>query len=83
MLLDEGIGASDARFAERAGARLQEFVQRSAILVLASHSDDLIRSVCNKAALLESGKIVDIGPVEKILAQYHLAKEDNLETVAN
>jgi ABC-type polysaccharide/polyol phosphate transport system ATPase subunit len=83
LLLDEGIGASDARFAERAGARLQEFVQHSAILVLASHSDDLIRSVCNKAALLEAGRIVEIGPVEKILAQYHETKANNLESLSS
>jgi ABC-type polysaccharide/polyol phosphate transport system ATPase subunit len=83
LLLDEGIGASDARFAERAGARLQEFVRRSAILVLASHSDDLIRSVCNKAALLEAGRIVEIGPVDEILSRYHHTKENDLETQSN
>jgi ABC-type methionine transport system ATPase subunit len=28
-------------------------------------------SFCNKAALMESGRIVDIGPVKSILALYH------------
>jgi ABC-type polysaccharide/polyol phosphate transport system ATPase subunit len=74
LLLDEGIGAGDARFTERAAARLQELAQRSAILVLASHTDELIRLICNKAALLESGQIVRIGPVDDVLAEYHEKK---------
>jgi ABC-type polysaccharide/polyol phosphate transport system ATPase subunit len=71
FLLDEGISAGDARFTGRAAARLQELARRSAILVLASHSEELIRSTCNKAALLKSGRIVKIGKVEEILVAYH------------
>jgi len=78
LLLDEGIGAGDARFTERAQARLQELAKKSAILVLASHTDELIRAVCNKAALIKAGRLVRIGPVEEILADYH-KEEDRAE----
>ncbi|HEY1980241.1 MAG TPA: ABC transporter ATP-binding protein [Xanthobacteraceae bacterium] len=71
LLLDEGIGAGDARFTDRAAARLQELASQSAILVLASHSDELIRSICNKAALLRSGAIVKLGTVDEVLLDYH------------
>jgi ABC-type polysaccharide/polyol phosphate transport system ATPase subunit len=71
LLLDEGIGAGDARFAERASARLQELAEQSAILVLASHTDELIRTICNKAALISAGRIVKIGAVDEILSDYH------------
>ncbi len=71
LLVDEGIGAGDARFAERASQRLHAFVQRSSILVLASHSDGLIRSWCNKAALLEAGRVLLIGEVDQVLEAYH------------
>ena len=74
LLLDEGIGAGDARFTERASQRLQELAAQSAILVLASHTDDLIRTICNKAALMNSGRILKIGPVEEILLEYHSEK---------
>lgn len=70
LLMDEGIGAGDARFAERATKRMEEFIGRSRIIVLASHSDHLIRTMCNKAALMEAGHIRAIGPVEDILKQY-------------
>lgn len=74
LLLDEGIGAGDARFTDRASARLKELAKKSAILVLASHTDDLIRSICNKAALMNSGRLVKIGPVDEILSEYHTEK---------
>lgn len=71
LLMDEGIGAGDARFAERAAKRMEEFIGRSQIMILASHSDHLIRTTCNKAALMKAGSVLNVGPVEAILAEYH------------
>ena len=71
LLMDEGFGTGDLRFAERALARMKEFIGRSRILVLASHSDSTIRSMCNKAILLEAGRIVASGPVDEICDRYH------------
>jgi ABC-type polysaccharide/polyol phosphate transport system ATPase subunit len=71
LLMDEGISTGDARFAERASRRLRSFIDRSSILVLASHSDELIRSWCNKAALLAAGRVVQLGEVEEVLSAYH------------
>jgi ABC-type polysaccharide/polyol phosphate transport system ATPase subunit len=71
LLLDEGLGAGDARFAERAQKRIDALIQRSSILVLASHSDALIRSMCNKAVLMDQGRALTVGPVDEVLAVYH------------
>jgi ABC-type polysaccharide/polyol phosphate transport system ATPase subunit len=70
LLMDEGIGAGDAQFAERAKMRMQEFIGRSSIMIIASHSDDLLRSTCNKAALMYAGRIAIIGPVDDVLEEY-------------
>lgn len=70
LLLDEGIGAGDARFAQRAEQRMNALIDRSSILVLASHSTTMVRDMCNKAALLESGQIVALGPVDSMLEEY-------------
>ena len=70
LLMDEGIGAGDARFAENAKKRMHDFIGRSQILVLASHSNQLIQSMCNKAALMDSGRILALGNVDDIFAQY-------------
>jgi ABC-type polysaccharide/polyol phosphate transport system ATPase subunit len=49
---------------------MKEFMDRSRILVLASHSDHLIRSVCNKAARMQAGRILEVGPLDEVLDAY-------------
>ena len=71
LLLDEGIGAGDASFAEKAKQRLDQFYQRMDILVMASHSDALIKQLCTKAILLEHGHIVSYGETSEIIDEYH------------
>jgi ABC-type polysaccharide/polyol phosphate transport system ATPase subunit len=71
LLMDEGIGAGDARFADRAAERMAGFLARSRIVVIASHSDQLIRSMCNKAALMHTGRVVALGGIEAVLDEYH------------
>lgn len=73
LLMDEGFGTGDLRFAERARARMKAFVGRSRIMVLASHSDNAIRSMCNKAIMMEAGRIVTMGPVDEVCDRYYEA----------
>jgi len=70
ILMDEWIGVGDSHFIDKANARLDAFVNRAGLLVLASHSGDLLRRICNKAVLLEHGKITSTGGVDEVLARY-------------
>jgi ABC-type polysaccharide/polyol phosphate transport system ATPase subunit len=70
LVLDEGLSAGDARFAEHAEQRVDELVKRSSILIIASHAEGLIRSMCNRAMLLESGRVVTIGEVDEVIETY-------------
>ena len=65
LLIDEGIGAGDAHFQERARARVSQFVSRARILLLASHSKDLCRLMCTKALVLSKGESVFFGDVDE------------------
>lgn len=70
LLLDENIGAGDAAFADKARQRMQRLVNKSSIIVLASHSNAVIRSMCNKAMWLDKGRIVRFGGAEEVLQAY-------------
>jgi len=70
LLMDEVIGTGDAAFIERIEMRLRSFIDRAGILVVASHSPEIIRKWCNKALLLEHGRIVMLGNVESVLNRY-------------
>ena len=70
LLLDEGIGAGDAAFLEKANRRLQAFTDKAAIIVLASHSEHLVSQLCRTSVLLEHGRVVDVGKTDEILVLY-------------
>jgi ABC-2 type transport system ATP-binding protein/lipopolysaccharide transport system ATP-binding protein len=70
LLLDEGISAGDANFMDKANERLDQFINKAGILVLASHSSELVRRLCNKAVLMEHGRIVWSGGVDDGLSVY-------------
>lgn len=56
LLMDEWIGAGDASFFQKAVDRLNDILQRSRVIVLASHNQQLIRDVCNKLLVLDGGQ---------------------------
>jgi ABC-type polysaccharide/polyol phosphate transport system ATPase subunit len=70
ILIDEVIGAGDRRFFERARRRLTAFSSSASILVIASHAKEVIESLCEKAILLDRGKLVMFGSVEDVFQTY-------------
>lgn len=70
LILDEWLSAGDTSFKEKATRRMQNFVERAGILVLASHSPKLILDNCDTGIWLHEGRIRAIGDVEDILKEY-------------
>ena len=59
LLIDEIIGTGDAAFQQRAEQRLEQFLQKAAILVLSSHSEQILQKFCKTILVLEHGRIID------------------------
>ncbi|MGC0366972.1 ABC-2 type transport system ATP-binding protein [Rhodococcus sp. 27YEA15] len=70
LLLDEGIGAVDAEFMKKARIRLQKLVERSGILVFASHSNEFLAQLCNSAMWVDHGTIRMQGDIEDVVRAY-------------
>lgn len=70
LLFDEMIGAGDAAFLKRAQDRLRKFVDTARIVVLASHSNSVIKDFCNMAVLMHHGSVELVGDVDAVLARY-------------
>lgn len=70
LVLDEMIGAGDAVFLNRANQRLKRFIEQTGIMVIASHSTDVLRQWCNKGMLMEHGKLLAFGDLEGVISQY-------------
>ena len=52
LIIDEGIGAADAGFADRAASRLQQFLSVSGTLVMASHNARILEKFCDRIVSL-------------------------------
>jgi len=63
LLMDEWIGAGDEAFIARAKERMLSRFHGSRIVVLASHSTSLLRSMCNKALVLDRGRMRFFGEI--------------------
>jgi ABC-2 type transport system ATP-binding protein/lipopolysaccharide transport system ATP-binding protein len=70
LLMDEWIMAGDAGFIAKAEHRIQRFVEKASIMVLASHSQAICRRFCNRGIWMETGQVRAIGPIDEILDQY-------------
>lgn len=71
LLIDEIFAAGDSGFVEKARNRMVSLLDQSSIVVMATHSDELISEFCNKVLLLEGGKVKYFGPVREGLKIYH------------
>ena len=58
LLMDEWLSVGDEAFAEKSKRRLSELIDRAKILVLASHSPEVIRANCSRVIRLEHGRVV-------------------------
>src|SRR5215475_2758564 len=70
LLMDEWLSAGDESFLDKAQKRMEHFVGASSILVLASHSVELLERWCNRAILLDHGRIVASGDVTTVASTY-------------
>ena len=67
IVVDEALGTTDINFTKKASAKFDEFMKNSSMLLLASHSEDLIKKYCNKAIYLENGQLKKKGSISEIL----------------
>lgn len=68
--MDEWLSVGDKSFQQKAERRLNELIERSNILVIASHSKELIERCCTRVLWLEHGSIRMDGPANEVCAAY-------------
>ncbi|MBP2834503.1 ABC transporter ATP-binding protein [Dickeya parazeae] len=76
LIMDEWLSVGDAEFSAKAATRLDSLVNKASILILASHSPELIARVCNRKIHLEHGVIISD---EKL--NTNVLEESQVETI--
>lgn len=84
LIVDEALSVGDAYFQHKSFNRIREFQEQGTTLLLVSHDHNSIRSVCDRAVLLEQGRLLKIGNPGEIVDFYNamiaVRDEEELET---
>ena len=77
LAIDEGFGTGDIQFMEAAQERLDHFLASAGTLILASHSDALLKRFCRRGLVFHKGRIIMDDDLDKSLYFYN----NNLHTI--
>ena len=70
LALDEGLGTGDREFYDKAQVRLNDFLDSSGSLFIASHSTELLRRFCLRGIVFSGGNLIFDGNIEEALDFY-------------
>ncbi len=79
LVIDEVLAVGDAEFQQKCMAKIKSISEEEGKTILfVSHNIQTIRNVCNRALVLDKGKIVALGDTESVLAGYAKLSRDQL-----
>lgn len=71
LILDEVLSVGDAKFRKKSEAKIRSMFDKGITVLFVSHSVDQVLNICNKAIILDHGKIIASGDAEEICAKYN------------
>jgi ABC-type polysaccharide/polyol phosphate transport system ATPase subunit len=70
FVVDEALAVGDAAFQVKCIERMTQLVRDGHTLLFVSHSLPMVRDVCQRALLLDHGRVVDIGESDTVIDRY-------------
>lgn len=70
LIVDEALAVGDAAFQAKAMTRIQEILSRGTTLLFVGHDLNALRAFCQRAILLEAGRIALFGSPEEVVEEY-------------
>jgi lipopolysaccharide transport system ATP-binding protein len=71
LLVDEVLAVGDEEFQRKCLAKMQEFRARNVTIVFVTHGMADVEKICDRAILLDGGKVAAIGEAREVVAGYH------------
>jgi ABC-2 type transport system ATP-binding protein len=72
LLIDEVLAVGDEGFQRKCLDRIRQFQQEGRTIVFVTHAVDLVRQICNRAVMLEHGRIRIQGEPEDVVREFRL-----------
>ena len=70
LILDEVLSVGDAKFKEKSEKKVMEMFNRGATVLFVSHSLEQVKKICNKAMILDHGKLIKYGDIDEVAEIY-------------
>ena len=71
ILIDEVLAVGDARFKKKSNEKMKELINhKDRTVIIVSHSNETIKSLCDKVLWLNDGELMAFGDTEEVLKQY-------------
>lgn len=70
LILDEVLSVGDAKFRKKSEAKIMSMFKSNVTVLFVSHSLEQVQRLCNKAILLEKGKLIAAGDIETVSKIY-------------
>lgn len=70
LILDEVLSVGDAKFRKKSTNKIKSMIENNVTVLFVSHSIDQVLDLCNKAILLEKGRLVGFGSAQEIADIY-------------
>lgn len=70
LILDEVLSVGDAKFRKKSEKKIMEMFERGVTVLFVSHSLEQVQKLCNKAIILEHGRLIADGDVESVAEIY-------------
>lgn len=70
LILDEVLSVGDAKFKKKSLKKVKEMMKKDVTVLFVSHSIDQVLEICNKAVLIEKGRLVSYGDVKEVAKIY-------------
>ncbi len=83
LLVDEVLAVGDERFQQKCMERIHLFQREGRTIVVVSHAPDVMRQMCNRVAVINSGQIVTVGPPGPAIRTFREALLDAGESIGS
>jgi ABC-2 type transport system ATP-binding protein len=70
LILDEVLSVGDAKFRIKSEAKITSMFEKGVTVLFVSHNTDQVRRLCNKAILLDKGRVIASGTANEVCDIY-------------
>jgi len=71
LIVDEVLAVGDQQFQKKCLGKMEEVGKEGRTVIFVSHSMPTVTSLCDRAILLESGRVAKMGPTSEVVMHYY------------